>query len=59
MLVVGLYAAHQDQCYLLSAHISERIIVRVSFSSLTFLDPTCFSPLKENLYFLFFFFFFN
>ncbi|XP_019658288.2 myelin regulatory factor-like protein [Ailuropoda melanoleuca] len=30
MLVVGLYAAHQDQCYLLSAHISERIIVRAS-----------------------------
>ncbi|XP_073756764.1 myelin regulatory factor-like protein isoform X1 [Callorhinus ursinus] len=30
MLVVGLYAAHQDQFYLLSAHISERIIVRAS-----------------------------
>ncbi|XP_040493742.1 myelin regulatory factor-like protein [Ursus maritimus] len=30
MLVVGLYAAHQDQCYVLSAHISERIIVRAS-----------------------------
>ncbi|EPQ01752.1 Myelin protein regulatory factor [Myotis brandtii] len=28
MLVVGLYAANQDQFYLLSAHISERIIVR-------------------------------
>lgn len=30
MLVVGLYAANQDQFYLLSAHISEKIIVRVS-----------------------------
>lgn len=30
MLVVGLYAANQDQFYLLSAHISERIIVRAS-----------------------------
>ncbi|XP_012590601.1 PREDICTED: myelin regulatory factor-like protein [Condylura cristata] len=30
MLVVGLYAASQDQFYLLSAHISERIIVRAS-----------------------------
>ncbi|CAK6443189.1 unnamed protein product [Pipistrellus nathusii] len=30
MLVVGLYAANQDQLYLLSAHISERIIVRAS-----------------------------
>lgn len=30
MLVVGLYAADQDQFYLLSAHISERIIVRAS-----------------------------
>ncbi|XP_044083618.1 myelin regulatory factor-like protein isoform X1 [Neovison vison] len=30
MLVVGLYAVHQDQFYLLSAHISERIIVRAS-----------------------------
>ncbi|KAK1340920.1 hypothetical protein QTO34_017318 [Cnephaeus nilssonii] len=30
MLVVGLYAANQDQSYLLSAHISERIIVRAS-----------------------------
>ncbi|XP_033619666.1 myelin regulatory factor-like protein [Fukomys damarensis] len=29
-LVVGLYAANQDQFYLLSAHISERIIVRAS-----------------------------
>ncbi|EDM16649.1 rCG49167, isoform CRA_a [Rattus norvegicus] len=28
MLVVGLYAANQDQFYLLAAHISERIIVR-------------------------------
>ncbi|XP_072511467.1 myelin regulatory factor-like protein [Notamacropus eugenii] len=30
MLVVGLYAASQDQLYLLTAHISERIIVRAS-----------------------------
>ncbi|XP_023376547.1 myelin regulatory factor-like protein isoform X1 [Pteropus vampyrus] len=30
MLVVGLYAANQDQFYLLSAHISEKIIVRAS-----------------------------
>ncbi|XP_059258458.1 myelin regulatory factor-like protein isoform X1 [Mustela nigripes] len=30
MLVVGLYAVHEDQFYLLSAHISERIIVRAS-----------------------------
>ncbi|KAL1775413.1 myelin regulatory factor [Sigmodon hispidus] len=30
MLVVGLYAANQDQFYLLAAHISERIIVRAS-----------------------------
>nr|XP_014714024.2 myelin regulatory factor-like protein [Equus asinus] len=30
MLVVGLYAASQDQSYMLSAHISERIIVRAS-----------------------------
>ncbi|XP_067553435.1 myelin regulatory factor-like protein [Pseudorca crassidens] len=30
MLVVGLYAANQDQFYLLSAHVSERIIVRAS-----------------------------
>ncbi|XP_012874098.1 PREDICTED: myelin regulatory factor-like protein [Dipodomys ordii] len=30
MLVIGLYAANQDQFYLLSAHISERIIVRAS-----------------------------
>ncbi|KGL79080.1 Myelin regulatory factor-like, partial [Tinamus guttatus] len=30
MLVVGLYALSQDQFYLLSAHISERIIVRAS-----------------------------
>uniref|UniRef100_H0XUX1 Myelin regulatory factor-like protein n=1 Tax=Otolemur garnettii TaxID=30611 RepID=H0XUX1_OTOGA len=30
MLVVGLYAAHQDQLYLLSARISEKIIVRAS-----------------------------
>ncbi|XP_037704005.1 myelin regulatory factor-like protein isoform X2 [Choloepus didactylus] len=30
MLVVGLYAANQDQVYLLAAHISERIIVRAS-----------------------------
>uniref|UniRef100_A0A452E962 Myelin regulatory factor-like protein n=1 Tax=Capra hircus TaxID=9925 RepID=A0A452E962_CAPHI len=30
MLVVGLYAANQGQFYLLSAHISERIIVRAS-----------------------------
>ncbi|XP_006886172.1 PREDICTED: myelin regulatory factor-like protein, partial [Elephantulus edwardii] len=30
MLVVGLYAANEDQFYLLSAHISERIIVRAS-----------------------------
>ncbi|KAB0364914.1 hypothetical protein FD754_009070, partial [Muntiacus muntjak] len=30
MLVVGLYAANQDQFHLLSAHISERIIVRAS-----------------------------
>uniref|UniRef100_F7BVW1 Myelin regulatory factor like n=1 Tax=Ornithorhynchus anatinus TaxID=9258 RepID=F7BVW1_ORNAN len=30
MLVIGLYAANQDQGYLLSAHISERIIVRAS-----------------------------
>ncbi|XP_051032235.1 myelin regulatory factor-like protein [Phodopus roborovskii] len=30
MLVVGLYAANQDQLYLLAAHISERIIVRAS-----------------------------
>lgn len=30
MLVVGLYAANQDQFYLLSARISERIIVRAS-----------------------------
>ncbi|XP_008064822.1 myelin regulatory factor-like protein [Carlito syrichta] len=30
MLVVGLYAANQDQFYLLTAHISERIIVRAS-----------------------------
>ncbi|XP_053441920.1 myelin regulatory factor-like protein isoform X2 [Nycticebus coucang] len=30
MLVIGLYAAHQDQLYLLSAHISEKIIVRAS-----------------------------
>ncbi|XP_013374858.1 PREDICTED: myelin regulatory factor-like protein [Chinchilla lanigera] len=29
-LVVGLYAANQDQFYMLSAHISERIIVRAS-----------------------------
>ncbi|KAM5287883.1 myelin regulatory factor-like protein [Ctenodactylus gundi] len=29
-LVVGLYAANQDQFYLLSAHVSERIIVRAS-----------------------------
>nr|XP_003475972.2 myelin regulatory factor-like protein [Cavia porcellus] len=29
-LVVGLYAAHQDQFYMLSAHVSERIIVRAS-----------------------------
>ncbi|XP_025908567.1 myelin regulatory factor-like protein [Nothoprocta perdicaria] len=30
MLVVGLYALSQDQFYLLSAHVSERIIVRAS-----------------------------
>nr|XP_048703820.1 myelin regulatory factor-like protein [Caretta caretta] len=30
MLVVGLYAVSQDQSYLLSAHVSERIIVRAS-----------------------------
>ncbi|XP_055986661.1 myelin regulatory factor-like protein [Sorex fumeus] len=30
MLVVGLYAANQDQFYLLAAHVSERIIVRAS-----------------------------
>ncbi|ELK02492.1 Myelin protein regulatory factor, partial [Pteropus alecto] len=30
MLVVGLYAANQDQFYLLSAHVSEKIIVRAS-----------------------------
>uniref|UniRef100_A0A8P0TM01 Myelin regulatory factor-like protein n=2 Tax=Canis lupus familiaris TaxID=9615 RepID=A0A8P0TM01_CANLF len=30
MLVVGLYAANGDQFYLLSAHVSERIIVRAS-----------------------------
>ncbi|XP_068791586.1 myelin regulatory factor-like protein isoform X2 [Struthio camelus] len=30
MLVVGLYAVSQDQFYLLSAHVSERIIVRAS-----------------------------
>uniref|UniRef100_F7F663 Myelin regulatory factor-like protein n=2 Tax=Monodelphis domestica TaxID=13616 RepID=F7F663_MONDO len=30
MLVVGLYAANQNQLYLLAAHISERIIVRAS-----------------------------
>ncbi|XP_043823624.1 myelin regulatory factor-like protein [Dromiciops gliroides] len=30
MLVVGLYAASQDQLYLLTAHISEKIIVRAS-----------------------------
>ncbi|XP_076776391.1 myelin regulatory factor-like protein isoform X1 [Arvicanthis niloticus] len=30
MLVVGLYAANQDQFYLVAAHISERIIVRAS-----------------------------
>ncbi|XP_029414846.1 myelin regulatory factor-like protein [Nannospalax galili] len=30
MLVVGLYAANQDQFYPLAAHISERIIVRAS-----------------------------
>ncbi|XP_078006471.1 myelin regulatory factor-like protein [Phascolarctos cinereus] len=30
MLVIGLYAASQDQLYLLTAHISERIIVRAS-----------------------------
>lgn len=30
MLVVGLYAAVQDQFHLLAAHISERIIVRAS-----------------------------
>lgn len=29
MLVVGLYAAFQDQFYLLSANVSEKIIVRV------------------------------
>lgn len=29
MLVVGLYAVSQDQFYLLSANISEKIIVRV------------------------------
>uniref|UniRef100_A0A8D0G3E4 Myelin regulatory factor like n=1 Tax=Sphenodon punctatus TaxID=8508 RepID=A0A8D0G3E4_SPHPU len=30
MLVVGLYAVSQDQSYLMSAHVSERIIVRAS-----------------------------
>ncbi|XP_025917577.1 myelin regulatory factor-like protein [Apteryx rowi] len=30
MLVVGLYAVSQDQFYLLSAHVSEKIIVRAS-----------------------------
>uniref|UniRef100_A0A8C4VGM5 Myelin regulatory factor like n=1 Tax=Gopherus evgoodei TaxID=1825980 RepID=A0A8C4VGM5_9SAUR len=30
MLVVGLYAVSQDQSFLLSAHVSERIIVRAS-----------------------------
>ncbi|XP_025956172.1 myelin regulatory factor-like protein [Dromaius novaehollandiae] len=30
LLVVGLYAVSQDQFYLLSAHVSERIIVRAS-----------------------------
>lgn len=29
MLVVGLYAVSQDQFYLLSANVSEKIIVRV------------------------------
>lgn len=38
MLVVGLYAANQDQFYLLAAHISERIIVRVS-TALWFSGP--------------------
>lgn len=30
MLVVGLYAVSQDEFYLLSANVSEKIIVRVS-----------------------------
>lgn len=44
MLVVGLYAANQDQFYLLSAHISERIIVRVSSVLWLFWTHILFSP---------------
>lgn len=51
MLVVGLYAANQDQFYLLSAHISERIIVRVSAVLWLFRIPcvvvVVFSPLRR------------
>lgn len=36
MLVVGLYAVSQDQFYLLSANVSEKIIVRVGRSSYCF-----------------------
>lgn len=32
MLVVGLYAVSQDQFYLLSANVSEKIIVRVGIN---------------------------
>lgn len=42
MLVVGLYAANQDQFYLLSARISERIIVRVSSILWLFWIPRAF-----------------
>lgn len=46
MLVVGLYAANQDQFYLLAAHISERIIVRVS-AALWFSGPCILFSLAE------------
>lgn len=46
MLVVGLYAVSQDQFYLLSANVSEKIIVRVG-RNLYYFHVYCFNTHRK------------